>query len=140
MQEALISFIWNKRSYAQSIEELLLILPYEQPFPFLSKQSWLKGLIVFQKELAGVVDLAALWQEESKDIPKYFVVVQVGSDILALLASEVETLQRKSTKDWLACEEEDAPFEKYYMQENRKVVRLEHHLIENRMWEYDSPK
>lgn len=132
MDEQFVCFSWANENYAVCLTDVIRILANQQPFLFQSQKPWLKGVLVYQEKLVGVVDLAMI----NNDCPQYYVVMSDHEDYFAFKANMVWSVVKIPAALWQ--ESSKAPYRHCLEYEGKMLYLLESGILKDGKWKSDS--
>lgn len=128
LNETYLCFQRGQEYYAIDENKIVKILFSEDIFELPIKEESVKGLVVVDDKLVGIVEIGA------GDIGGYYIIIDLEGQYVGICADEIIGNQVIQDDDWISQEEEEYPFR--YQDEEKNILYITTELIKRRL-KYD---
>lgn len=110
MDTAYLCFRIHEHRYAIENQSILRILSSIKLFPLPLEETGIKGLVMLEDQLIGILDLEE-WLWNKKTIQASFMIfLTAGTHTFGICAQEIEGLKRIDEHEWIENNRTDLPF------------------------------
>lgn len=125
LNETYLCFQRGQKYYALDANKIVKIVCAKDIFELPAKEEFVKGIIVINDKLVGIVDI------EESDTERYYIVMDIEGQYVGICADEIIGNQAISDADWISQEEEEYPF--YYHIEDKDILYITSEFMKRRL-------